>query len=188
MGADTVNWLNTLVLLCAALVAVFLEASCEGLRRLFGAQIDVLPALMVYASLTCDIVSVALLAVLGGLWLDTLSGNPAGVSILPLFAVAFLVFPRRGLILREQLYARFILGLLASALVPVLTLVMLLSMRQNPILGWGTIWVLIVMSVGGGVLSPVCFWAFDGLSRALNYLPATETSFRPDREIRRGRN
>src|SRR5579863_8359498 len=96
------NVLNTIILLGTAFVAVFLEASCDGFRHLLGAQIDLLPALMVYAALTCDIVAVALLAVLGGLWMDTLSYNPLGVSILPLFTIGFVIYPRRGLILREQ--------------------------------------------------------------------------------------
>lgn len=182
------NWLNTIIILCAAFVAVFLEASCDGFRRLFDAQFDLLPALMVYASLRCEIAGVTLLAVLGGLWYDTLSANPLGISVLPLFIVGFLIFPRRGLILREQYYARFILGLSASALVPLLTLLMLLSMRRAPLVGFGTVWQLIVMTVVGGLLTPVCFWAFDALNRALSYRPVVESSFRPDRDIKRGRN
>jgi cell shape-determining protein MreD len=182
------NWLNTIVLLGAAFVAVFLEASCDGFRRLFGAQIDVLPALMVYASLTCEIGGVALLAALGGLLVDALSYNPLGVSILPLFAVGFLIHPRRGLILREQLYARYVLGIAAGAAVPLLKLLILLSMRRSPGVGWGTLWQLIVLSAGSGVLTPLCFWFFDAFDRAINYLPVAESSFRPDREIRRGRN
>jgi len=182
------NWLNTIIILGAAFVAVFLEASCDGFHRLLGAQIDLLPALMVYASLTCEIAGVALLAVLGGLWLDTLSYNPLGVSVLPLFAVGFLVYPRRGLILRDQLYARFVLGLTASAIVPLLTLLIMLSMRRTPLLGWATIWQLLVMSVGGGLLTPACFWLFDSINRALSYRPAVQSSFRPDRDIKRGRN
>jgi hypothetical protein len=38
------------------------------------------------------------------------------------------------------------------------------------------------------LLTPVVFWTLDLVQRALIYHPAAETSFRPDREIRRGRN
>lgn len=182
------NRLNSIIILFAAFLAVFLEAVCRWPRELLHAQIDLLPAIVVYASLTSDLVTVSLVAVLGGLWLDALSYNPLGVSVLPLFLAGFLIYPRRGLILREQFYARFILGLAASALVPVLTLLLLLSMRRAPSFGWGTIWHLLVMSVGGGLLTPVCFFVLGGLNRLLNYRPTTESSFRPDREIRRGRN
>jgi hypothetical protein len=182
------NWLRSILVLLFAFVAVFLEALCREPREFLGAQIDLLPAMVVYASLDCDLITMSLVAVLGGLWFDALSWNPLGISILPLFAVGFLIYPRRGLILREQYYARFVLGTTASALVPLLSLLLLLSMRQTPLLGWGTLWQWLVMSVGGGLLTPALFWLFDALHRALSYLPAAESSFRPDREIRRGRN
>ncbi len=182
------SWINSILILLSAFVAVFLETSFGGVRHLLGAQIDLLPALVVYASLRANLVTVTLLAVFGGLWFDTFSDNPLGITILPLFLAGFLIFPQRGLILQEQYYAQFVLGLSASALVPLLTLVMLLSTRQSPILGWGTIWKWLVMSVGGGILTPVCFRLFDWLNRALSYRPVFESSFRPDREIRRGRN
>ncbi len=181
------NWINSILILLAAFVAVFLEASLGTIRHLLGAQIDLLPALIVYASLRASLLTVTILAVLGGLWLDTLSDNPLGITILPLFLAGFLIHPRRSLILQEQYYAQFVLGLSASALVFLLTLLMLLSFRQSPIVGWGTIWQWLVVSAGGGLLTPVCFGLFDWLNRALSYRPAIEMSFRPDREIKRGR-
>jgi hypothetical protein len=69
-----------------------------------------------------------------------------------------------------------------------LTLLLLLSTRQRPLLGWGSVWQWFVMTVGGGFLTPLAFMMFDGLNRALIYRPASQTSFRPDREIRRGRS
>jgi len=180
--------LNSILILLAAFVAVFLEASCDGFRRWFGAQIDLLPLLIVYTSLSAGGLMVCLLAVVGGLWFDSLSANPPGVSMLPLLIVGLLIYSRRELILREQLFAQFVLGLSASALVPVLTLLLVLSTRQTPLLGWGSLWQWIVMSLGGGLLTPVCFRIFDMLNHGLTYRPVTESSFRPDREIRRGRS
>lgn len=188
MGADAMNLLKSIIILAAAFVAVFLQTVVSVPRNFLGAQIDLLPAIVVYASLSSDLITVSLVAVLGGLWFDALSVNPLGISILPLFVVAFFIYPRRGLIMRDQFYARFVLGLGASALVPLLTLLLLLSTHHAPPVGWGTLWVLVVMSAGGGLLTPVCFGLFDMLTRALSYLPAAESSFRPDREIRRGRN
>ena len=182
------NWLKSIVILLAAFVAVFLEAVLRGPREFLGAQIDLLPAIIVYASLSSDIATMSLVAVLGGLWFDTLSANPLGISILPLFTVGFLIYPRRGLIVSDQFYPRFVLGLAASALVPLLTLLLLLSTHRTPLLGWGTLWQLFAMSLGGGLLTPICFWLFDALNNALSYLPVAESSFRPAREIRGGRN
>jgi rod shape-determining protein MreD len=182
------NWLKSIVILMAAFVVVFLESVCREPRGFLGAQIDLLPAIILYASLSADIVTMTLVAVLGGLWFDALSANPLGVSILPLFAAGFLIYPRRVLILREQYYARFVLGLAVSTVVPVLQLLLLLTMRANPPIGWGTIWQLLVMSVGGGLLTPLCFWLLDVVVRMLTYRPAAESSFREDRQIQRGRN
>ena len=105
------NWLNSILILLVAFVAVFLEAAFDGVRHILGAQIDLLPAMMVYAALSSGLLTMTSLAVLGGLWFDTLSANPLGVSIMPLFLVGFLIFLRRDLILRGQLFAQFVLGL-----------------------------------------------------------------------------
>ena len=179
--------LNSILIMLAAFIAVYLECSFDGIRHLFGAQIDLLPSLIVYASLRSSLVTMTTLAFAGGLCFDSLSANPLGVTILPLFLVGFVVYLRRGLILQEQLYAQFVLGATASAIVPTLTVLMLLSARQNPLFGWGSLWQWVVMSLGGGLMTPVCFYAFDRLNNALSYRPIVQSSFRPDREIRRGR-
>jgi hypothetical protein len=63
-----------------------------------------------------------------------------------------------------------------------------LSGRREPLVGWGTLWQWAVMIVGGAVAAPVIFIVFGWFNHALGYQPRTETSFRPDREIRRDRN
>ena len=102
MGDVSVNWLQTVFVLAAAFLAVFWEAAFGGVRHLLGAQIDLLPALMVYAGLFSGITTVTLLAVCGGLWFDSLSANPLGVSMLPLFVVGLVIHVKRDLILRDH--------------------------------------------------------------------------------------
>ena len=181
------NVFNTILILAAAFIAVFAEAAFQLPRHLFGAQVDLLPALMIYAALNTNVVTVSLLAVFGGLWFDSLSANSLGVSILPLFAVGFPICLRRDLILRELPFAQVFLGAAASAAVPVLSVLLLLSGGQEPLLGWGSLWQWLVMIAGGAVATPVIFALFDWCQHALGYQPRTETSFRPDREIRRDR-
>jgi len=181
------NWLTSILILLTAYLVVGLEATFEGLRHLLGAQIDLLPALMVYTALTADFITLTVLAAAGGLWLDSLSANPLGVSVAPLLAVGCVIYSRRALILRDQYFARFFLGLGASAAVPVLTLLLLLSSRHTPLLGWASLWQWLVMSLGGAAFTPLCFRFFDGLHHAFRYQPALNVPFRPDREIRRGR-
>ena len=181
------NVFNALLILAAAFLAVFAEAAFQLPRHLFGAQVDLLPALMIYAALNTNVATVSLLAVAGGLWFDALSANPLGVSILPLFAVGFPICLRRDLILRELPFAQIVLGAAASAAVPLLGVLLLLTGGQEPLLGWGSLWQWLVMIAGGAAATPVIFALFDWCQHALGYQPQTETSFRPDREIRRGK-
>ena len=132
------NVLQTILILAAAFLAVFVESAFQLPRHLFGAQVDLLPALMIYAALNTNVVTVSLLAALGGLWFDALSANPLGVSILPLFAVGFPICLRRDLILRELPFAQVFLGAAASATVPLLCVLLLLTGGREPLLGWGS--------------------------------------------------
>jgi cell shape-determining protein MreD len=181
------NSLTTLLILIATFLAVFWEAAFQGIRHLLGAQIDLLPALMVYAGLGGTVSTICLVAGFGGLLFDSLSANPLGISILPLFAAGFVVHLWRDLILRDEVFAQTVLGLAAGAAVPLMELLLLLTAGRAPQLGWGTLWQLIVMSLGSAVATPVFFFVFEWFQRSLFPAPVVETSFRPDREIRRGR-
>jgi rod shape-determining protein MreD len=182
------NPLNSMLILVATFLAVFCEAAFSGIRHFLGAQIDLLPALIVCASLRAGLATTTSVALLGGLLFDALSENPLGISVLPLFVTGFVICSKSDLILRDQIYAQFVLGSFASAGVPLMTLLLLLTGGRAPLLGWGSLWQWIVMTVGGAAATPVLFKLFDWFEHALNYRRSTETSFRQDREIRRGRN
>ena len=172
------NWMNTIAILLVAFLAVFLESYYRGLRNLIGVQIDLLPALVVYASLSANISTVALIATLGGLWFDSLSTNPLGITVLPLFVIGLVVHCCRDLIMREQLYAQFMLGLAASAVAPLFTVLSLIGTGDEPLLGWSSLWQWLVMAFGGAAFTPVCFYLFDQFNRAFSYQAQPETSFR----------
>lgn len=181
------NLVNPIAITITAFIGVFFQAYFDGFRNLLGAQISVLPPLMVYASLTAGVPTITILAVLGGLCFDSLSANPLGVSMLPLFVIGFLINRLQGLILRNQTFAQFMLGLGASAVIPLFTVLLILSGGGTPLLGWGSLWQWIVMSLGGALLTPLMFQFFGIINGSLSYRPLVESSFRPDREIRRGR-
>ena len=188
MGKDGItSWQTSALVLLAVFLAVWWEGAFNGLRHLLGAQIDLLPALMVYASLRTGLLTVTAVALLGGLWFDSLSANPLGVSVLPLFAIGFVIHINRELILREQTFAQFVLGLAASAIVPLLTLLIMLTTAHTPVLGWGSLWQLTVVAIGGGVATPVCFELFGWLHRVFVHGADMPSSFQPNREIKRGR-
>jgi hypothetical protein len=181
------SFLNSILVLAAAFLAVFGESVFPGLRNLLGTQVDLLPALMIYAALNTNILVLSLLAIFGGLWFDSLSANPLGLSILPLFIVGFPIFLQRDLILREVPFAQLILGGLASAAAPLISVLLLLTAGKEPLLGWGSLWQWLVMITGGAVATPAFFAGFAWCDHTLGYQPRMETSFRPDREILRGR-
>ena len=108
--------------------------------------------------------------------------------MLPLLLIGVGIFVSRDLILRNQTIAQLTLGLMASTVAPALTLLLLLTTGHEPLLGWGTVWQLLVMAIGGAIATPVCFELFNLLNRALVHDQPGVSSFRPDREIRRGRS
>ena len=181
------NWLHAILILAAAFGAVFFEAWFDGFRNVLGTQIDLLPALMVYAGLTNGLFTIALAAICGGLWFDSLSANPLAVSVLPLLLIGLLAHRGREFLSREEPAAQFCLGAAASALQPLAVLFILLNIGAPPLLGWKSIWQWGGMTLGGGLFTPVCFALFNRFHRAFDYQPAPHPAFRPDREIKRGR-
>jgi hypothetical protein len=176
------------LLLLATYVAVYLQCRVTFLRDLIGVQIDFLPAIVVYASLTSNLATVALLAVAGGVWFDSLSLNPTGVTVFPLLITGMVLLWFRDLILRDQPYARHVLGFAASVAVPSLSLLLMLSLGAEPLLGVGTVWTLLVLGVAGAFITPLVFAVFDRVRLLFEFQPLEVPSFREDREIKRGRN
>jgi len=142
---------------------------------------------MVYAGINCNLGGITALAVLGSLFHDSLSANPLGVTMLPLFAVGAFIHYNRGLILKDAAFARLILGLWASGAVPVGTLLLLSNTERQPLLGWFSLWQLVVMTLIGGFITPFWFRFFDWTNGFLSYRHEATSSFRPDRQIKRGR-
>lgn len=188
MGAAAMIWSRPILLLLAAYLGVWAETQLIFLRQLLGAPTHVLPALVVVAALRGGAGSILLVAGCGGLWFDAFSANPLGTTVLPLFAVGMAIRHFEALLLRDLPYAQFLLGAAAGVLVPVLTLGLLLTLGLEPAVGWGTLWQLVVMGATGGVITPPLFHAFAWLENALSHPTLPETSFRPDREIKRGRS
>jgi len=179
--------LNSILILLVAFLAVFCESAFNGLRSLVGAQIDLLPPLMVYAALSAGLPTLTMTAVAGGLFFDSLSANPLGITVVPLFIVGFLINLQRDLILRDQVFAQTVLGLSASAFVPAAVLLMLMTGGHTPALSWVSLWQWFVMTAGGAIATPALFLLFGWFDQTFTYRSATEMSFRPDREIRRSR-
>lgn len=179
--------LQTIALVVVAFLAVWAEATFDWPRRWLGTQIDLLPVLVIYAALFAGVPALALVSVLGGMWFDSLSENPLGVSVLPLFAVGLVASHFRELILREQSHAQLLLGLAAGAVVPLGTLLIIMAVGATPLIGWGSLWQWLVMTAACGALTPAFVQLFNWLDRTFGYREMAQTPFRSDREIVRNR-
>jgi len=182
------NWPRLVSILFVAYLAVFCQSHLVFVRHAIGAQVDALPSLLVYAGLTSSLPAVVATAVVSGLWVDCLSANPLGLSILPLALAGMLAHAFRAILLREDLGTQYLLGLAACASVPLLTLGLLIAAGQEPLFrGWFA-WRWLASAAIGATSMPLFFRAFARLDRALNYRPEPSPGFRPDREIDRGRD
>jgi cell shape-determining protein MreD len=181
------NGLQIVITFIVAYLAVYFAAGFDGVRAVAGVRCDLLPPLMVYSGLTSGLAWTAGLAVFGGLLFDTVSANPLGLSIVPLGASGFMVHWHREWILRDQPYAQFVLGTLASMLSPLLSVAILLAAGHDPMVGWPTVWQIAVMGFFGGGMTPVLFWGLGRMQTLLAYSRVPEARFRDDREIKRGR-
>jgi rod shape-determining protein MreD len=180
------NWQRSVLALLATYLAVFGQAAMNAPRPWLGAHVNVLPPLVVYCAVHTNVATLALVAVWGGLCSDSLSANPLGISVLPLFWVGLVVHRWRDVLMSELRYAQFVLGLGASLAVPVGTLLLLETVGESPLVGWGSLWQLAVTAVGGAALTPLFFWLFERVSKWFTYPAAGSASFRADREIKRG--
>jgi len=64
---------------------------------------------------------------------------------------------------------------------------LLLTGGKPLLLDWGTLWQWTVMTAGGAVATPLLFAGFQWFNHVFGYKIRPESSFRPDREIRRHR-
>lgn len=181
------NRFTLLFLFLAAWLSVFAQTQFATLRQWLSVPVALSPALVCYAALTHGFGVTVALAILSGLWVDSLSASPLGVSVLPLFLLGFTLQVQRHLILRDQGFAQFWIGLGAGAGVPLLTLAILSLTGSEPVTGGFTLVQLLVLGLINGVACPVLFRGFDLVHRVFDYRPLTSSSFRPDRETVRGR-
>lgn len=182
------NRLQLTFLLLAVFLGVSFEATCDFIPRWMGAQVNFLPPLLVYAAVQADVMSVVLIAVCGGLCADALSANLLGVSVPPLLIIGIGLHRLKDLLLRHMGYAQGVLGLMASAAAPVATLLLIWLLGERPLIGWGSLWQWVVVTLLGGALTPPLFFGLDWLQRAFAYQPENVQPFRADREIKRGRS
>ena len=182
------NGVTLLVFFITGYVLVFAQARFTFFRDFFGAQPDLLPGMMVFAAFAFRLETVMYCAVIFGLMLDAFSVNALGISVVTLAALGFAASRYRELLLSEQFTTHWVLGLIASGIAPIISYALLRLSGMNPLIGVGSLWQWAIMTAGGGLVTPLWFKIFSRLDEALRYKEIPESTFRPDRQIARGRH
>jgi rod shape-determining protein MreD len=151
-------------------------------------QLDLLPGMIIYAALVFRMEVVLLCAAVFGLLFDSLSANLPGTTFTSLAAIGVTASRFREVLLSNQFTTHWVLGLIASAVAPVISVLVLTLSGATPLVKFGSIWHWAIMTAGGGALTPVWFLFFSRLDDALSYKEAPESAFRSDRQIARGRH
>ena len=125
-----------LLLILGAYALTFLQSHWHGPRLWLGFQPDLTPALLVFVGMTMGAGYVSSLALVSGLWLDSLSANPFGISVFPLFFIGWIVFCIREKIMIREFMAQLYLGVIASLIVFLLQLILLRMLAFSPMIGW----------------------------------------------------
>lgn len=179
--------LNPLVVAGVIYLMVFAQAHWSGMFFWAGTRLDLIPCFIVYAASKWSIPSVTALSIWAGICFDSLSSNPLGTTIVPLFLIGFVLCRNQENLLYSSWPAQAVLGVIACGAVPLLSLVELEILGAHPLTGWMTVWQIIFMAIAGGLLTPLIFGGLEYLQRALSYESSGETPFRSDREIKRGK-
>ncbi len=181
------NRVALVVFLTTGYAVSFAEARISVLRDLTGAQVDLLPGLMIYAAMAYRFEIVLGCAALFGLFYDSLSANVLGSSFVALAVVGLGALRFRELLLSDQFITHWILGLIGTAIAPVIALVVMNLCGVQPLVGLGSLWQWLIMIAGGGLVTPVWFRFFNRLDDASRFKEMPESAFRADRQIARGR-
>ena len=181
------HWVSLFAFVLTGYGAIFLQARLTMFRDIFGFQFDLVPGLIVYAAIHFQFFPALGCAVTLGVMYDLLSANPLGTTLLAFTLVTFLAAYFREVLLSEQFTAQFVLGAGATMGSILISWFVLHLSAAEPLVGFWSIWIWLLVSIAGGVLTPVWFRLFARLDEALRYKEVPESSFRSDRQIARGR-
>lgn len=156
------------------------------LRDVIGFYIDLVPLLVVYMALTAELTTLVLVSSIIGLFFDSVSANPLGVSPISFILAGLIVYGYRHLVLRKSWQIQYLSGLLCSILIPFNTFILLKFIGAEPFMAFKLIIKLLISGSLNALLTPLIFGIIDWIENTFNYKQVKMSSFRPDREIRRG--
>jgi rod shape-determining protein MreD len=184
---ESTHWLSVFVFVLTGYTLIFAQARLTLVRDALHTQPDFLAGLIVYAGLAFRLeITLGCAAVLGLLF-DSVSANPLGITILSLSFIGIVAARFREFLLSEQFTTHWVLGLAASGVSPVFSLILCSFAGSEPLVGWSSAWHWAIMTAFGGLLTPAWFALFNKLDSVLRYQEVPESVFRTDRQIARGK-
>jgi len=161
----------TLTILLVALITTHVASAWRLPVQVLGTQLDPLPPLMLVVALRAPITTIAILAIFGSLAQSTLSSNPLGLSLLPLYALGFTVHINSPNLSHHHTCSRFALGAIAGALIPLMSLALLLLTNKEPLIGWFSLWQWSAGILSSGLMAVIFYPLIEWLDKSVEEQP-----------------
>jgi len=146
--------MNTLIAFTGILVAAALQARLPTFWWLGGIRLEILPALVAYATLTVPRHRAVLFALVAGMTQDALSAAPFGISVLAYGTVALLITGMRDALDRDLPVVQMGAGALAST-------AMALAATVAVGISVGAVFKMALVASLSGVITVLLFFALD---------------------------
>ncbi len=174
-------------LILMAMVVTYVQSHWSVMEGMWRAQINLLPVFAAYAALHGGLAPIIGVALIAGCWLDVLSANPLGTSLISLFLMALILHRVHEVLLRGQLAAQFFVSLAAGALGPIISCFLLWATSMQPLVGWGTLWHIVVNAIICGVAGPFIFLILNQMDSWVSYEPVAQPWNSSVVEVKRGK-
>jgi len=161
----------TLTILLTALITTYAASAWSLPKLILGTQLDPLPALVLVVALRTPITAIAALAIFASLTQSALSSNPLGISLLPLYTLGFIVHINSHNLSYHHIGTRFALGAAAGAAIPLMSLVLLILINKEPLIGWFSLWQWSVGIITSGLMALVFFPLVEWLDNSVEEQP-----------------
>lgn len=157
------------LLIVVAMVTLFsIQCTLSHRWLLDGMHVELLPALLLYASFTVNLRVGLLLALLAAALYDSFSGGPFGASMIPYAATVALFCALRPIFFRNRVTTQIITGFVFSWIVIFLQW----GLSGKALLTWHTAFPKILrLALVGSVLAVFYFAILDAIGRGLGQEP-----------------
>ncbi|MGC8742470.1 MAG: rod shape-determining protein MreD [Verrucomicrobiia bacterium] len=183
------NYSHTIFLVIIGYLAIALEATLFATIRGFtGINLDPLPAIIACSGLLSPIETIILVSLILGFMFDSISANPLGITAISLAIPGLLIHLGQGILVKKEWQTQFLSGVFAGALQPFISLFLLITMRYKPIFSVDSVFLISISAVICGFITPGVFKFLNWMDTTFNYSRVKTSSFRQDREIKRGRD